>query len=150
MKTVLFLTIQFSISTQFSSIWPIDRTLSGATTPGHSGPGNDGKWRGTLHSPKLQHYWNLTIRLFNVISRTLVGQTGREGSYPSAENQSVYSTAPTNWTTLKLVFLYKQITCWCWLKLQKVWSQFPHWKKMTMSSQQPERNLLTVWIGPQC
>ena len=30
--TVLFQTIQVSISTQFSSIWPIDRTLSGATT----------------------------------------------------------------------------------------------------------------------
>ncbi len=29
--------------------------------------------RGTLHSPKLQNYWNLTIRLFSVISRTLVG-----------------------------------------------------------------------------
>ena len=28
--------------------------------------------RGTPHSPKLQHCWNLTIRLFNVISRTLV------------------------------------------------------------------------------
>ena len=33
-KTVLFQTIQFSTSIQFSSIWPIDRTLSGATTPG--------------------------------------------------------------------------------------------------------------------
>ena len=32
-KTVIFQTIQFSISTQFSSIWPIDRILSGATTP---------------------------------------------------------------------------------------------------------------------
>ena len=41
-KTVLFQTIQFSISTQFNSIWPIDRTLSGATTPGLSGPGSDG------------------------------------------------------------------------------------------------------------
>ena len=27
---------------QFSSPWPIDRTLSGATTPGQSGPGSDG------------------------------------------------------------------------------------------------------------
>ena len=31
-KTVLFQAIQFSISTQFSSIWPINRILSGATT----------------------------------------------------------------------------------------------------------------------
>ena len=33
-QTVLFQLIQFNISTQFSSIWPIDRALSGATTPG--------------------------------------------------------------------------------------------------------------------
>ena len=30
------------------------------------------QWKGTLHSPKLQHNWNLTIRLFSVISVTLV------------------------------------------------------------------------------
>ena len=57
-KAVLFPAIQFSISTQFTSIWPIDRTLSRATTPNQSGPGS------TLHSPKLKHYWNHTIRLF--------------------------------------------------------------------------------------
>ena len=27
---------------------------------------------GTLHSPKLQHYWSLTIKLFCVLSRTFV------------------------------------------------------------------------------
>ena len=30
------------MSWQFSSIWPIDRTLSGAATSGQSGPGSDG------------------------------------------------------------------------------------------------------------
>ena len=30
--------------------------------------------KGTPHSPKLKHYWILTIRLFSVISRTLVGE----------------------------------------------------------------------------
>ena len=40
-KTVLFQVIQFSISMQFSSIWPIDSNLSGATTSGQSGPGSD-------------------------------------------------------------------------------------------------------------
>ena len=56
-KTVLFRGIQFSINTQFkcknsklskpwlSSIWPIDRTLSDATTPGQGGPGSDGNER---------------------------------------------------------------------------------------------------------
>ena len=41
-KIVLFQTIQFSLSTQFSSIWPLDRTLSGPPTPGQSRPGRDG------------------------------------------------------------------------------------------------------------
>ena len=41
-ETVLFQVIQFIISTKFSSIWPIDKTLSGATTPSQSGPGSDG------------------------------------------------------------------------------------------------------------
>ena len=30
------------------------------------------QWRGTPHSPKPLHHWNLTIRLFSVISRILV------------------------------------------------------------------------------
>ena len=30
------------------------------------------QWRSTLHSRKLQHCWSLTIRLFCIISRTLV------------------------------------------------------------------------------
>ena len=47
-KTVLFQTIQFSISTQFCSIWPIYRTLSGAISPSQSGPGSDGNDR-VLH-----------------------------------------------------------------------------------------------------
>ena len=44
-KAVPFQTVQFSISTPFSSIQPIDRTLSGATTPGQSGLGSDGARR---------------------------------------------------------------------------------------------------------
>ena len=41
-KTVLFQAIQFSISTQFSSIQPMDRNLSDAPTPCQSEPGSDG------------------------------------------------------------------------------------------------------------
>ena len=51
LKTVLFQVIQFSISILFSSIWPIDRILSGATTPGQSGPGSDCN-EGVLHIPQ--------------------------------------------------------------------------------------------------
>ena len=36
-KAALFQEIQFSIGTQLSSIWPIDRTLSGSTTLGQGG-----------------------------------------------------------------------------------------------------------------
>ena len=50
--------------------------LSGATTPGQSGPGERWQWRGTPYSPKLHHHLNITIRLFSVISKTLVGGGG--------------------------------------------------------------------------
>ena len=50
-KTVLFQTIDFSISTQFNSIRPIDRTLSGANNPGQSEPGSDGN-KEVLHIPQ--------------------------------------------------------------------------------------------------
>ena len=51
-KTILFQAIQFILSTQFSSIWPIHVTLSGATTPGQSWPGSDGNER-VLRIPKI-------------------------------------------------------------------------------------------------
>ena len=50
-KIVLFQTIQFSISTRFSSIWPIKRIQSGATTPVQSKPGSDGI-EGVLRIPQ--------------------------------------------------------------------------------------------------
>ena len=54
-----------------SSIWLLDRTLSGATTPGQSGPGSNDKWRGTQHYPNIQG-WSLAIGWFYVISETFV------------------------------------------------------------------------------
>ena len=50
-QTVLFPTILFSISTQFSSFWPIDKILSGVTILGQSGPGSDGN-KGALCIPQ--------------------------------------------------------------------------------------------------
>ena len=53
-------------------------------------------------SPRLQHYWNLTIREFSVI---LSGHSlGKR--YPSAEIQSVYSAAPADWANLLYIFIY--------------------------------------------
>ena len=50
-KIDLFQAIQFSISTQFSSIWFIDRTLLDATTPSQSELGSDANER-VLHIPQ--------------------------------------------------------------------------------------------------
>ena len=82
-KTVSFQIIQFSISMHFSSIWAIDWTLSGTTTPGQSWPGSDGNEE-VLRIPQSS--------MLSAISRTFVGV-----GYPSAEMQSVYSTAPADW-----------------------------------------------------
>ena len=49
-QTVLIQTIQFSISMQFSSIYPTDSALSDATIPGQSGPGSNDN-EGVLRVP---------------------------------------------------------------------------------------------------
>ena len=69
-KQYLFQTIHFRVRTQFCSILPIDRTLSVATTPGQSRHLNDDNI-GVLNIPQS---FSLTIGLFSVISRTLVGE----------------------------------------------------------------------------
>ena len=90
-KTVLFLTLQFSISTQFSFIWPIDRTLSGATTAAQSKPGVNGN-EGVLCIPESSSITGATP------SDSLVFYPGHlfEGFYRSVEMQSVYSAAPAD------------------------------------------------------
>ena len=68
--------------------------LSGATTPGQSGPGSDGN-EGVLHIPQSSSTAGTSP------SDCLVSYPGHSfgggGSYPSAEVQSVYSTAPADW-----------------------------------------------------
>ena len=59
----------------------MDRALSGATIAGQSGPRSNGNEGGLRISKNLQHNCSLTIRIFSVISRALMGV----GSYPSAE-----------------------------------------------------------------
>ena len=66
--------------------------LSGATTLGQSGPGSNGD-KGVLCIFQSSSITGTSPSLFSVISRILVGG----GSYPSAEKQSVYSTAPAEW-----------------------------------------------------
>ena len=90
-RTVLFQTIQFSKSTVWMSnsfIPPIDRTLSGATTPGQSEPGSDGN-QGVLCFPQSS-----TINRASS-SHCLVSYPGYSlgESYSSVEMQSVNSAA---------------------------------------------------------
>ena len=106
-QTVLFLTIHFCISHLFALslnvkqfYWPINK--KGSIRCYHSKSEwtwEWWQWKRTPHSLKL-----LTIRLFHVISKTLIG--GGEGvSYSSAEMQSVYSTAPATWAKSPLRYL---------------------------------------------
>ena len=101
----------------FCSILLIESTLSGASTQGKSGPGNNGN-EGVLHIPqrssiqlhntiyiswqRYENYRSLTIRLFNVIFRTLVGGRG----LPPLQR---CSRIPTTQLTGGLNFLKKYI-----------------------------------------
>ena len=92
-KTVLFIAIQFSISTQFSSIRPIDRTISDTTNPNQRGPGSDGN-EGILRIPQSSSITG-TSPLNCLVPYQ--GHSLGEGSYSSAEMQSVYSASQANW-----------------------------------------------------
>ena len=91
-KNSLFQTIQLSIIIQCSSIWPIDRTLSGATTPGQCGPGSDSS-KEILHIPQSSCITEASPPDCLVSN---LGHSERE-SYSSAEMLSVYSAAPADW-----------------------------------------------------
>ena len=76
-----------------SSIWPIERTLSSATTQSQSGPGSDGN-EGLFHIPKSSSITGASP------SDCLVSYPGQSlvRPYLSAEMQ-LYSTAPANWAS---------------------------------------------------
>ena len=102
--------------TLLSSIWPIEKTLLSETTP------RMGAMAIKEYSafPRLQYFWSLTIWLFTVKSRILFkgvlppcsdlvsvfSRPSRLGhslaeSYPSAEIQSVYTVALADWAIKK-------------------------------------------------
>ena len=76
------------------TIWLIDRTLSGATTPIQSGPGRDVN-AGVLCNPHISSSTGASQ------SDCLVSYPGYSfgESYTSAEMQPVYSAAQTDWIT---------------------------------------------------
>ena len=92
-KTILFQAIQFSISTQFTSIWPIDRTMSGDTAPGQSEPWSNGN-EGVL---LIRQSSSITEASPSEIVLCHIQNTHWRGSYPSAEKQSVFSIAQAYW-----------------------------------------------------
>ena len=97
-KIVLFQAIQFSISTQFCSIWPIDRALSSATTPNQNGPGSDGNEgvlrisqsssiTGASPSDCLMSYLGLSLRKWGL---TRLQRSSRCILQPKPTGQFVY------------------------------------------------------------
>ena len=75
------------------SIWPIDKTLSDASTSCQSGPGSNGN-EGVLRIPQSS---NITGASPSDCLMSYPGHSlGVGRSYPFAEMQSVYSTVPTN------------------------------------------------------
>ena len=88
---------------QFSSIQPIDRALSGATTPGQRGHGSNSN-KGMLHIPQSPSIAGTSP------SDCLVSYPGHSlgESYPSAEVQLVYSTAPADWAIRWAYFILSE------------------------------------------
>ena len=82
-----------------SSIWLIVRNLSDATTPGESGPGSDG-------NGEVLHISQSASIIEASPSDCLVSYPGHSlgESYPSAEIQSVYSTASADCAKVTLYF----------------------------------------------
>ena len=77
-----------------SSIWPIDKTLSDATTLGQCRPGSDGN-EGVLHIPQSSC---ITGALLSNSLRSYQGHSlWVAETYPFAEMQWVYSMAPADW-----------------------------------------------------
>ena len=99
---VLFQTIQFSISTHFCSIWPIDRTLSGTTTPGQSGPRSDGNKRVLCISQSFSITGDSPSDCF----LSYAGHSLEESSF-SAQMQLMYSAATADWVRREMILNFR-------------------------------------------
>ena len=76
-------------------IWPMNRTLSGITTPGQSGPGSNGNEE-VLHIRQISEPGASPLDGLMLYSGHSLGRR----SYPSIEMQSVYCTAPAYWVPI--------------------------------------------------
>ena len=131
--------IQFSISIQFSSIWPVDRALSGATTSGQSGPGSDGN-EGVLCIPQSSSITGTSSL------DCLVSYSGHSlgGSYSSAEMQSVYSTAPDDWAIDSMTPVLKFCRVWSTSSLPLI--QGPLWHRVVVPVTNGSRKCLKLFF----
>ena len=128
---------------QFRSFWPINRALSGATTPGQSEPGSDGNEGDTTHSPKFKNYWSLTMRSLLFF-------------YPSAEMQPVYFTAPADWEGNERVLSIPQSSSItetspsdCFVAYQDIrWSSLTPLKRCCQYSLQPQPTGPIINLNP--
>ena len=100
----------------FISIWPIDRALLSANTPGQSGPGSDGN-EGVLHIPGMSS------------SDCLVPYPGHllGVSYPPTKVHSVYNTASADWVISVWVRLIGEIDV-----LKSVVLERNNWNQITV------------------
>ena len=79
-----------------SSIWSKDRYLSGATTPGQSGPGSNGN-EGVLRILLSSSITGASPSDYLV---SYPGHSFSGESYLSAEIKSVYPTTPADWAII--------------------------------------------------
>ena len=96
-QKVLFQTIQFSV---YSSIWLIDRTLSGATTFVQSGPWSN-RHEGVLCISQSSSVTKASPSDYSVMHKILIGE-----AYLCAEMQSVYSATQADWAKRIQHYIY--------------------------------------------
>ena len=94
------------MSTQFSSIWLIDRTQSDATTPEQSRPGNDDN-EGELRIPQSSSITGTSpLDCFVSFPEYPLWE-----SYRFAEKQLVYSATPADWASKREVERERGCVC---------------------------------------
>ena len=114
-----------------SSIWPIDKTISGATSPVQSGPGSNG-YEGVLHISQ-------SFRTEASPSDCFVSYPGHSrggGILPLCRDAVgvFYSPPPADWARIKLVWIHglpsPKPIAWARLKKRQVdiFIHNPEWK----------------------
>ena len=89
--------------------------------------------KGTLHSPKLQYYWSLTIRLFRLIFRTFVMAVGV--LHPlQRSSRCILQPQPTGQCLCVYVCVCVCVCVCCHIKLYMYYSMFIYAKSFLFFS----------------